>query len=204
MVRRREVASEGGVFEKQTTARGYLFRRGPGARIERDDRTRCARANGAEPNSLGIGNAFDASVASALCGEESPEGGSFSMRGRRAACAAKNRPLAMSSSRLAVFAGPSLPVTDRPDVDGVAYLPPASRGDVERAAAEYDALLLVDGVFHHDLAPSPKECYRAAQACRAFGASSMGALRAAECAPYGFLPLGTVARWYRSVKSSDY
>jgi hypothetical protein len=31
---------------------------------------------------------------------------------------------------------------------------------------------------------------------RAFGASSMGALRAAECAPYGFLPLGAIARWY--------
>lgn len=29
-----------------------------------------------------------------------------------------------------------------------------------------------------------------------FGASSMGALRAAECAPYGFTPLGAIARWY--------
>ncbi len=25
----------------------------------------------------------------------------------------------------------------------------------------------------------------------------MGALRAAECAPYGFLPLGAIARWYQ-------
>ena len=29
-----------------------------------------------------------------------------------------------------------------------------------------------------------------------FGASSMGALRAAECWPYGFAPLGIIARWY--------
>jgi ribosomal protein S12 methylthiotransferase accessory factor len=29
-----------------------------------------------------------------------------------------------------------------------------------------------------------------------FGASSMGALRAAECAPYGFTPLGAIATWY--------
>jgi hypothetical protein len=29
-----------------------------------------------------------------------------------------------------------------------------------------------------------------------FGASSMGALRAAECAPYGFTPLGAIANWY--------
>ena len=31
-----------------------------------------------------------------------------------------------------------------------------------------------------------------------FGASSMGALRAAECAPYGFAPLGAIANWYTS------
>ncbi len=29
-----------------------------------------------------------------------------------------------------------------------------------------------------------------------FGASSMGALRAAECASYGFVPLGAIAQWY--------
>lgn len=75
-------------------------------------------------------------------------------------------------------------------------MPPASRGDVERASHEYDAVLLIDGVFHHDLAPSPKECYAAAQRTRMFGAASMGALRAAECWPYGFTPLGIIARWY--------
>jgi TfuA protein len=98
--------------------------------------------------------------------------------------------------RLAVFCGPSLPPEDRRGFDGVTFLRPAARGDVERASHEFDAILLIDGVFHHDLAPSPKECYRAAQRVRAFGASSMGALRAAECAPYGFLPLGAIARWY--------
>ncbi len=75
-------------------------------------------------------------------------------------------------------------------------MPPASRGDIERAAARFDNLLLIDGVFHHDLAPSPKECYKAAQRVRCFGAASLGALRAAECAPYGFAPLGIIARWY--------
>jgi hypothetical protein len=102
----------------------------------------------------------------------------------------------MPPLRLAVFCGPSLPQSDRLEIAGVSYLPPAARGDVERAAEAFDALLLIDGVFHHDLAPSPKECYRAAQRVRCFGASSMGALRAAECAPYGFLPLGAIANWY--------
>ncbi len=100
--------------------------------------------------------------------------------------------------RLAVFAGPSLPAQDRPELDSVTYLPPAARGDVERAAREYDAVLLIDGVFHHDLAPSPKECFAALRDARLFGAASMGALRAVECAPYGFTPLGAIAGWYAS------
>jgi hypothetical protein len=91
-----------------------------------------------------------------------------------------------------------LPFDQRRVTDGVVFLAPAARGDVEAAAEAYDAILLIDGVFHHDLAPSPKECYRAAQRVRAFGASSMGALRAAECAPYGFRPLGAIANWYAS------
>jgi hypothetical protein len=106
--------------------------------------------------------------------------------------------VAPSSSRIAVFIGPSLAPVDRLAVDGVFYLPPAARGDVARAAREYDVVLLIDGVFHHDLAPSPKECFDALSHARMFGASSMGALRAAECAPYGFTPLGAIARWYAS------
>lgn len=105
---------------------------------------------------------------------------------------------------LAVFCGPSLPPEDRISVAGVSYLPPAARGDVERAAASFDNLILIDGVFHHDLAPSPKECYSAAQRVRCFGAASLGALRAAECWRYGFAPLGIIARWYiREVIDGD-
>jgi len=99
-------------------------------------------------------------------------------------------------TRLAIFAGPSLAVADRIKHDAIVYLPPAARGDVARASREYDAVLLIDGVFHHDLAPSPKECFEALEHARMFGASSMGALRACECAPYGFTALGAIARWY--------
>jgi len=102
----------------------------------------------------------------------------------------------MSEVRLCVFCGPSLPPEDRIAIQGVTYEPPAARGDVERAAAAYDAILLIDGVFHHDLAPSPKEVYNALAHVRLFAASSMGALRGAECAPYGAVPLGIIARWY--------
>ncbi|HEY5341380.1 MAG TPA: YcaO-like family protein [Candidatus Aquilonibacter sp.] len=75
---------------------------------------------------------------------------------------------------------------------------------MERAARDYDIVLLIDGVFHHDLAPSPKECYEATRHAQMFGAASMGALRAAECAPYGFTPIGAIARWYvREVIDGD-
>lgn len=57
-------------------------------------------------------------------------------------------------------------------------------------------MLIIDGVFHHDLAPTPREVYDALGRIGIFGASSMGALRAAECAPYGAVPLGAIARWY--------
>ncbi len=105
-------------------------------------------------------------------------------------------PGVLAPSHLAVFAGPSLPPNDRPAIEDVFYLPPAARGDVKRAAREFDIVLLIDGVFHHDLAPSPKECYAALEHARMFGAASMGALRAAECASYGFTPLGAIAGWY--------
>lgn len=79
----------------------------------------------------------------------------------------------------------------------IEYLPPAARGDLAQAAATFRHVLLIDGVFHHDLAVSPKEAYEAAQRCRLSGAASMGALRAAECAPYGMTPVGVIAAWFR-------
>jgi hypothetical protein len=98
--------------------------------------------------------------------------------------------------RICIFAGPSLPPVDRIALPGVTYAPPAARGDVARAADAYDAILLLDGVFHHELAPTPKEVLAAARRVPLYGAASMGALRAVECRPYGAVALGAIARWY--------
>lgn len=107
-------------------------------------------------------------------------------------------------NRIAVFLGPSLPAAERIVHPALTYVNPAARGDVERASREFDAVLLIDGVFHQDLAPSPKEVFAATQRCIVFGAASMGALRAAECFPYGMVPLGIIARWYmRGVVDGD-
>jgi hypothetical protein len=97
-----------------------------------------------------------------------------------------------------VFAGPSLPLADRPAIPGLIYLPPAARGDVAAAAERFDAVLLIDGVFHQGIAPSAKEMLAACRRVPVFGAASMGALRAAECRAFGAVPLGAIAGWYAS------
>ncbi len=64
-------------------------------------------------------------------------------------------------------------------------------------AAQYAAaIVLIDGVFQEELAPSPKEVRNACRRCTVVGAASLGALRAVECVPYGARPRGTIARWY--------
>jgi hypothetical protein len=112
--------------------------------------------------------------------------------------------MAAKKQALGVFCGPSLPEEDRLPIAGVSYLPAAARGDVETWVERFDALLMIDGVFHHDLAPSPKEVFAACKRVKMFGASSMGALRAAECWPFGMIPLGIIVRWYiREVIDGD-
>jgi hypothetical protein len=104
----------------------------------------------------------------------------------------------VTAKRVCVFAGPSLPACDRIAAPGFFFAPPAARGDVARAAAAFDEILLIDGVFHHDLAPTPKEVLAACRRVPLYGAASMGALRAVECRPYGAKPLGAIAQWYAS------
>jgi hypothetical protein len=69
---------------------------------------------------------------------------------------------------------------------------------VDAASRRYGAVLLIDGVFHHQLAVSPKETYEATLRCRMYGAASMGALRGVECKPFGMRCLGIIARWYEA------
>src|SRR5271166_308036 len=93
-----------------------------------------------------------------------------------------------------------MPGDERPFLPCVEYLPPARRGDLQRAAASFEMVLLIDGFFDQSLAVSPKETYQACQSTRFFGAASMGALRAVECAPHGATPLGAIAGWYLAGK----
>jgi hypothetical protein len=99
-------------------------------------------------------------------------------------------------TRVVAFLGPSLPAPDarsrHPDVE---VQPPAVRGDVYRAARTGpDVIVLVDGLFESAPSVWHKEILWALDAgIRVIGASSMGALRAAECAAFGMEPIGEIA-----------
>ena len=97
-----------------------------------------------------------------------------------------------------VFAGPSLwGVEVAPDAL-VEMRPPAALGDVARAVAQGVRLIgLIDGRFESVPAVWHKELLWALEAGVAiYGGASMGALRAAELAPFGMRVVGGIARDY--------
>lgn len=106
----------------------------------------------------------------------------------------------MSAARAVVFCGPTVSADEvAAAVPGAVALPPVARGDLARAReAGADVMLVLDGSFAHGLAVSPREVVDVARdGARVLGASSMGALRAAECWPAGVEGVGAVYRMYR-------
>jgi hypothetical protein len=99
-----------------------------------------------------------------------------------------------------VFLGPSLSYEEAAHVFDGTILPPAARGDLAALFADGvipDAVGLVDGKFLHEFAVTPKEVMAAlATGTRLYGSSSMGALRAVECHPYGMVGVGRVFDLY--------
>lgn len=98
-----------------------------------------------------------------------------------------------------VFLGPSLP-RDRAVAccPSATFLPPAGQGDFYRVLAQpVRRLILLDGVFHARAAVWQREILAALDSgLEVIGASSMGALRAAETAPFGMLGIGTIFAGY--------
>lgn len=97
-----------------------------------------------------------------------------------------------------VFAGPSLSMDDR-DRDGFEWRSPAAAGDLVALLADPPArLCLIDGYFDGTAAPWHKEILLLMESgTQVFGAASMGALRAAELAPFGMTGVGAIFRAFR-------
>jgi hypothetical protein len=106
-----------------------------------------------------------------------------------------------------VFLGPSLPVADaRRIFPGGIFLPPARQGDLLSAVGIHrpQAIALLDGEFGQSLSVWHKEILFALnRGIHVFGASSMGALRGAECAVFGMKGVGRVFSMFASGELSD-
>lgn len=96
------------------------------------------------------------------------------------------------------FIGPTLPDARLTAGKEVLVLAPAVQGDILRAVESGAvAIGLVDGNFENVAPVWHKEIlYALSQGVRVFGAASMGALRAAECASFGMVGIGDIFRQY--------
>jgi len=98
-----------------------------------------------------------------------------------------------------VFLGPSLDRREALAILSADYRPPAARGDITSAVAEGARVIgLIDGVFFQESSVGHREILAALKGgVRVVGASSMGALRAAELHTLGMEGVGEVYRMYR-------
>lgn len=112
-------------------------------------------------------------------------------------------------SAISVFLGPTLPREDAArDLDAL-YLPPVAQGDIIRlcaapADARPRAIGIIDGFFENIPSVWHKEILHAISlGITVFGASSMGALRAAELHPFGMVGVGAIFEAYRDGRLED-
>ena len=95
-----------------------------------------------------------------------------------------------------VFVGPSLPIDQaRALHPSAVFYPPVRQGDIVSVLREYQpsAIGIIDGVFLDVLSVWHKEILLALdEGVEVYGAASMGALRAAECAPFGMVGVGRI------------
>ncbi|HEY5927222.1 MAG TPA: TfuA-like protein [Kofleriaceae bacterium] len=119
---------------------------------------------------------------------------------RRASPTTTRRPSSnpKRTSDTLVYIGPTLPADEvRALLPSATVLPPAAVGDILRAARKRGVkrIALVDGYFERMAAVWHKEILVALErGIAVYGAASMGALRAAELAPFGMIGVGAIYR----------
>ena len=109
------------------------------------------------------------------------------------------------SAQIAVFAGPSLFHLDRPKYCSICdFYPPATSGDLLALIPRgYKVIVLLDGYYNSVPAPWHKEILLALALGRTvIGASSLGALRAAELSDQGMVGIGKVFEQFSNSERS--
>ena len=104
-----------------------------------------------------------------------------------------------------VFTGPTIPAAEVTLRLECTCLPPAAQGDIYRAALyRPQAIVIIDGYFSRVPAIWHKEILWAmSQGIHVFGASSMGALRAAELHPFGMIGAGRIFAAFKANELED-
>jgi hypothetical protein len=98
-----------------------------------------------------------------------------------------------------IFTGPTLPpAVARREFDAV-FLPPVSQGDIIRVLEMRPTSIgVIDGYFENVPSVWHKEIlYALSRQIPVFGSASMGALRAAELAPFGMQGVGAIFEAFR-------
>lgn len=106
-----------------------------------------------------------------------------------------------------IFIGPSLPLEQAKKHLDAIYLPPLKYGDIYRITRLYrpQVVGIIDGYFNQVPAVWHKEILWALnQGTRVYGASSMGALRAAELEPFGMIGYGKIFEAYKKTVLAPY
>jgi hypothetical protein len=99
-----------------------------------------------------------------------------------------------------IFAGPTIRHDEiRRYLDNATIHAPVKLGDLLRLELRAgDIVLILDGLFHQELPVRHKEILNAiSDGASVIGASSMGALRAAELHQYGMIGIGSIFEMYR-------
>jgi len=106
----------------------------------------------------------------------------------------------VNTGRSLVFLGPTLSLSAARELFDADYAPPAKQADIYSAVRTSPpaVIVLIDGEFHQSLSVWHKEIlYALAHGVRVIGASSMGALRAAELHTLGMIGAGRIFENYR-------
>jgi hypothetical protein len=111
--------------------------------------------------------------------------------------------------KILVYLGPSLSLAKAKAIlPQATYRPPAKQGDIVTDVANLNPsrIILIDGYFRENLSVWHKELVYALQfpgVKAVYGASSMGALRAAELDFLGMIGIGKIYHWYRDSVTED-
>jgi hypothetical protein len=100
--------------------------------------------------------------------------------------------------RPVIFLGPTLAIAQARRILDADYRPPATKGDVFKAVkCGASAIGIIDGYFQSRPAVWHKEILWALHnGVHVFGSASMGAIRAAELAPFGMIGVGDIYRHF--------